>query len=152
MGNTRKWRTFCSESFKRCKHTPKSFHSDVGHIWDLVVRKRYGTHVNKPNGEWNRVSLKACILHFKPPAFWWEENWNVKVVERKTFTATEMKKPLNWFFARLILSISSVSTEQSQIRAQHHRHTETFYKIISRNSQNFLKIKNCRNFAMMLVS
>ena len=25
---------------KKLQHTPKGFHSDVGHIWDLVVRKR----------------------------------------------------------------------------------------------------------------
>ena len=34
------------------------------------------------------------------------------------FTSTVVKKPLNWFFARLFPSISSVSTEQQQICAK----------------------------------
>ena len=45
---------------------------------------------------------------------WEEENSKAKVVERCPFTTTEVKKPLNWFFARLFLSISTASTEQSQ--------------------------------------
>ena len=45
-----------------------------------------------------------------------------------------------------------VPTRTPHLRAQHHRYTETCCKIISRNSQNFLKIRICRNFAKMLVS
>ena len=38
------------------QHRPKGFHSDVVHIWDLVVGKSgIVTHVNKPNGELNGV-------------------------------------------------------------------------------------------------
>ena len=66
---------------------------------------------------WWSISLTAGILHFKPPVFWKEEIWKVKVVERKPFNTTGVKKPLNWFFARLFLSISRVSTEQSHICA-----------------------------------
>ena len=131
---------------------------------------------------WLSISLKAVIPYFRPPAHWEEENWKVKVVEREPFTTTEVKKTLNWFFAQLFLSISSVSTEQSQTCATneiqitlkvkyvslwwnrlrlptrtpllraHNQHRETCCKIISRNSQNFLKIRNCGNCAKMLVS
>ena len=66
---------------------------------------------------WWSISLKVGILYFKPPVLWEEENWKVKVVERKPFTTTEVKKLLNWFFARLFLSISSVPTERSKICA-----------------------------------
>ena len=45
-----------------------------------------------------------------------------------------------------------VPTPTPHLRAQHHRHRETCRKIISRNSQNYLKIRNCRNFAKMLLS
>ncbi len=34
----------------------RSSRRDVGHFWDLVVRKWYGSHVNKPNGEWNNIA------------------------------------------------------------------------------------------------
>ena len=40
MENSRKLRKLCGEFCKTLQHTPKGFHSDVGHIWDLVVRKR----------------------------------------------------------------------------------------------------------------
>ena len=45
-----------------------------------------------------------------------------------------------------------VPTLTPHLRAQHHQHRETCCKIISRNLQNFLKIKNGRIFAKMLVS
>ena len=44
-----------------------------------------------------------------------------------------------------------MSTLTPNLRAQHHRHRETCCKIIPRTSQNFVKIRNCRNFARMLV-
>ena len=101
---------------------PRGFHSDVGHFWDLVVRKSgmeltsnsqtvTGTELLK---SWRSISLKAVIPFFRRPAPWEEENWKVKVVERRPFTTTEVKRTLNWFFAHLFLSISSVSANQSQ--------------------------------------
>ena len=39
--------------------------TDVGHFWDLIVRKWYGTHVNNPNGQW---AERAGILSFVPTA------------------------------------------------------------------------------------
>ena len=90
---------------------------------NLVVRKSgMDTHVRKPKGEGNRVAenhdgqfrWKLVIPFFRPPAHWEEESWKVKVVERKPFTSTEVKKELKLFFAQLFLSISSVSTVQSQ--------------------------------------
>ena len=72
-------------------------------------KKWYSTHEIKPQGEWDRVA-ESMMIKFSEgghPVFcatsplsrgvlrWWENDWN--------------------FFAQLFLSISSVSTEQSQI-------------------------------------
>ena len=56
---------------------------------------------------WCSNSLKAGILYFGPPALSKEENSEAKEKERNLFTSTVVMKPLNWFFARLFLSISS---------------------------------------------
>ena len=131
---------------------------------------------------WWSISLRLVILHFGPPAPWTEENWKVKAVGGKPSTTTEVKKTLNWLFAQLLLQISSVSTEQSQTCAMnlnqitlnvksvslwwcrlrlptstpllkaHNQQRETCCKTISRNLQNFLKIRNCQDCAKMLVS
>ena len=53
----------------------------------------------------------------------------------------------------LVIPTESVNANTtSLLRAQHHRYRETCCKICSRNSQNFLMIKNCQNSAKMLVS
>ena len=67
----------------------------------------YGTHVSNPDGEWDKTAESMGELK--------------KQRERKevhSFTSTEVKKPLNVFFALLFLSTSSVSTEQFQICAK----------------------------------
>ena len=55
-------------------------------------------------------------------------------------------------FESLVIPTERVPTVTPHLTAQHHRHSETCRKIISRNSQNFLKIRHCRNFAKMLLS
>ena len=45
------------------QHMPRGFRTDDGHMWDLVVWKWYGTHVNKPNGEWNKVA-EIMMINF----------------------------------------------------------------------------------------
>ena len=42
---------------------PRRFRTVVGHIWDLVVRKWYGTHVNKPSGECYKIA-EVMMLNF----------------------------------------------------------------------------------------
>ena len=109
-----------AKTFNVAAYANKFTRSDVGHFWDLIVRKSgIGTHVNKPSCwkhddqfRWKRASYVSSHQRL-----WEEERWKVKEVERKPFTTMEVKEPLNWFFALLFRSISSVSTEQSQICA-----------------------------------
>ena len=42
---------------------PRSSSTDVGHFWDVVVRKWYGTHVSKPHSEWNKTA-EVMMLNF----------------------------------------------------------------------------------------
>ena len=102
---------------------PRSFRTDVGHIWDLVVRKWSGTHAKKTNCEWNKIA-EVMMLNFGDsgkPVFQAINAAERRIFEKRAkmvkrlFTTTEMKKRLNWFFARLHLWISSISTEQSKI-------------------------------------
>ena len=59
-------------------------------------KKWYGTHVNKPNGEWNRVGeimminfVESGHILFKSPVLWNVENWKVKVVETMYYNESE---------------------------------------------------------------
>ena len=66
-------------------------------------KKWYGTHVNKPNGQCNRVA-ESMMINFvenghpmfqATSACGKRRDEKVKEVERKPFTTTEVKKPLN---------------------------------------------------------
>ena len=66
-------------------------------------KKLYGTHVSKPNGEWNKTA-EVMMLNFAEsghPVFRatalerGELKKKTKEVERSPFTSTEVKKPLN---------------------------------------------------------
>ena len=160
-GNSRKRTKLCSEFFKRCnirqKVSMRMLVVSGTRLWEKVVwnsRQQATWWMEQSCWDHDDQFRWKQASFFKPPVFWEEENWKVKVVDRKPFTTTEVKKPLTWFFARLFLSISSVSAESQKMckRALHPRHRETCCKIISRNSQNFLKIRNCRNIAKMLYS
>ena len=61
---------------------------------------------------WCSTLPKADILYFVRAAPWKEENRKAKEKEWNPFTSTVVMKPLNWFFAKLFPSISSVSTVQ----------------------------------------
>ena len=90
--------------------------------WSLLgpgsEKKRYGTHVNKPDGEWEKIA-EGMMLNFTEsghPVF-----CACSALERgelkskgNPLTSTVVRTPLNWFFAQLFQSISSVSTEQWQ--------------------------------------
>ena len=49
-------------------------------------------------------------------------------------------------------AVARIPTLKPHLGAQHHQHRVTCCKFVSRNSQNVMKINNCRNFAKMLVS
>ena len=129
--------------------------------------------------EWCSTLPTAVTLCFVPPAPWIEENKEAKEREGSLVTSTVVKKTLNWFCARLFLSISSVSTKQWQTCAENYPKIlrfqrnlmqtniwkrwkflqnfllliltptqscrETCCKIMSKNSNNFLKIRNYPN-------
>ena len=127
---------------------------------------------------WWSISLKAGIVYFKSPVFWEEEkaggtiaiHYNgseetVELILRTTISVNQLSiygavadlcneldpkfvkvRSANLWWYRL-----RVPTLTPHLRAQHHRHKETCCKKISRSSQNFLKIRNSRNFAKMLV-
>ena len=86
-------------------------------------KKWFGTpHTHKPDGEWDK-NAEGMVLNFAEsghPAF-----RATSALERGELRSKEKGKKstvvmtlLNWFFALLFLSISSVSTEQSQIRVR----------------------------------
>ena len=60
---TQEMKTIVRRILWMLQQMPKSFRQFAGHSWDLVVRKWYGTHVSKPNGEWNRVA-ENMMIHF----------------------------------------------------------------------------------------
>ena len=167
------WRITCT-----LRHMPRSSRTNVGQFWDLVVRKSgmelmsvsqmvNGTKLQK---SWCSPLLRAGNLYFVPPVLWTEENLKAKEVERNPFTSTEVKKPLICFAALLFLSISSVSTEQSQICAKNWMHTQDikpkvrfvnlrWYRLrfpmltpYLRVQHHWRKISICRNSAPTLVS
>ena len=77
----------------------------------------------KPQGEWDRVaelmmikfSEKADTQFSVPRVHCLEERSKAKVVENYQYTSAPMVIRLKLLFAQLFPSISSVSTEQSQI-------------------------------------
>ena len=52
-----------SEIHECCSICQESSRTDVGHIWDLVVREWHGTHASKPNGERNQID-EVMMLNF----------------------------------------------------------------------------------------
>ena len=108
--NSWKWRKLCCEFYERCNiHQTFSIRMLVifgTWLWEKVV--------------WNSVHdqfrLRRAYPIFQATSLLEKGELKSKG-GGKTFTTTEAQKQLNWFFARLFLSISSVSTEQPQICA-----------------------------------
>ena len=82
----------------------------------------YSTDKERPQGEWDRVaelvminSEKADTQISEPRVRCLEERSKAKEVENCLYTSVPMVIRLKLFFAHSFLSISSVSTEQSQI-------------------------------------
>ena len=161
-------------------HMQNSSRTNVGHIWDLVVRKSgmeltstsqmvTGTELLR---SWWSILLKAGILYLKPRVSLEEENWKVKVVERSPFHNKGSEETIELILRTVYGTVADLCNEfdpdhtvseiceslvippklTPHLRAQHHRHRKTCWKIVSRISKNFLKIRNCPNFAKMPVS
>ena len=85
-------------------------------------KKWYSTHDSKAQGEWDRVAeltviVKADTQFSVPLVHCPEERSKPKVVENYQYTSALLRERLTLCFALLFLSISSISTEQSQICA-----------------------------------
>ena len=90
-------------------------------------KKWYETHISKPNGEWDKTA-EDMMLNFAEsghPVFRATSASERTELKKKQSgwkevhsLQREVKKPSNRFFALLFLSISSLSTEQSQICAK----------------------------------
>ena len=85
-------------------------------------KKWYSTHEYKPkeNGTeslnwWWSNAEKADTQFSEPRLHCLEKRWKAKEVENYLFTSVLMGIPLKLCFAQLFLTISSISTEQSQI-------------------------------------
>ena len=97
---------------------------DIALFWSPdSENKWHGTHVNRLDGVRDKTA-EGMMLNFAQSghpvllagsALERGELKSKKEEEWKPFTSTVLKKPLNWFFAQLFPSISSMSTEQHQI-------------------------------------
>ena len=101
---------------------PKDFHQDVGHSWDLDQKKKwYSTYIDRPRGEWDRVT-EFMMIKFRrkrTPSFLSNQSTvprNAQKQKRWKIINTLLCR-LKLFFAQSFLLISSVSTEQPQIFA-----------------------------------
>ena len=101
----------------------EDFHQEDGHSSDLD-QKRSGnsTHDSQPPGEWDRVA-EVMMIKFSEsgrPVFRATSPLSRGTLKSKgggklSFQLLPMGRRLKLFFAQLFLSISSVSTEQSQM-------------------------------------
>ena len=106
-----------------CLYLQKDFQQDVGHSSDLD-QKRSGilvtTKDHEENGTESLIDVDQ-IQRKRIPSFpsheshCPEERSKAKEVENYRYTSVPMGIRLKLFFAQLFLSISSVSTEQSQM-------------------------------------
>ena len=84
--------------------------------WSLLglgsETKWYSTYIDRPRGEWDRV---AELMISEQGVRCLEERSKAKEVGNYLFASVPMVIRLKLFFAQSFLSISSVSTEQSQI-------------------------------------
>ena len=83
--------------------------------------KWYSTNKGRPRGKWDRVAElmmikeKADSQFSEPRVHCLEERSKAKEVDNYLFISVPMGIRLKLFFAQIFLSISSISTEQSQI-------------------------------------
>ena len=147
----------------------------------------YGTQVNKPSGEWNRVAENMMINFaesghpiFQATSPLERRELKSKGGGKKTIYYNGSEETVE-LILRTVISVNQLSihgavadlcneldpdyaeseiceslvipTESANANTPSQSSTSSICcKILSRNSQNFLKIRNCRNFAKMLVS
>ena len=86
-------------------------------------KKWYCTYIDRPQGEWDRIAELMMIKNLEnadtqfsdPRVHCPEERSKEKEMENYQYTFALIGIRLKLFFAQLFLSISSVSTDQSQI-------------------------------------
>ena len=73
-------------------------------------KKWYGTYSDKPDGKWDKTAERMMLNFaesghpiFRATSALERGELRSKESERSLFTSTVVKKPLNWFFARLFL-------------------------------------------------
>ena len=85
-------------------------------------KKRYSTHENNPQGEWDRVAEQMIfnVCRKQTPNLPIHESRVLKSKggENCRYTLLPMGRRLKLFFAQSFMLISSVFTEQSQIRVK----------------------------------
>ena len=97
---------------------PKDFSPGKWSFFGLASEKKWhSTHECKPLGEWDTVAELMMIKFSESghPVHCPEERSKAKDVENYQYTSVPMEIRLKLFLAQLILLISSVFTEQSQI-------------------------------------
>ena len=153
-------------------------------------KKWYGTHVNKPNGEWTGVAENMLVNFaesghpiFQSTSPLGRRELKSKGGGKKTIHYNGSEKTVE-LILRTVVSFNQLSvcgavadlcneldpdyaesviceslvipSESADADATSQSSSSsaqgTCCKIMSSNSQNFLKMRNCRNFAMMLVS
>ena len=139
---------------------------DVGHFWGLDARRNGAENPYSETGRrtgqdrwkhdaqlcWERTSKIWCHQFFG--------KGRIRMQRSKKEVSIHfdgMKKPLNWFFA-LTISVNHLSIygAVADLRREFARDApstrDTWCETTSRNSQNLLKGRNCRSYAVTLVS
>ena len=121
MVNSTKWRKLRTEFNKGCNLCQK-VSMVISGTW--LWTKWYGTHVNKPNGEWNRVAAIMMINFAQSGHPVFEATSPLERGElkrkgggKKTIHNNGSEETVELILRTVFLSIGSVSTEQSQICA-----------------------------------
>ena len=148
----RKWKQLYSEFYECCNTCQKVFirMQVISGTW--LWQKWYGSHVRKPNGEWDRVAeimtinFAECghpIFQATGPLARGElksEGGGEKTIHYNG--SEDLCNELDPDYAESEICKSLVIPTWIANTRGHNQHRETCCKIISRNLQNFLKIRN----------
>ena len=120
VGRKRKPRSLCvANSLMVADYARKFAQGHWSFLGSGSEKKWYGTHENKPNGEWDDVADIMMInssgsgrLDFRGSGAFEREDLKSKGKGNCPYISMAATKPSKWFFVKLFPSISSVSTEQ----------------------------------------
>ena len=88
----------CIANAHRVSEYARKSRKDVGHFWwpgSRSEKKWYGTHVTKPDGEWDKMKIccstlpKADTLNSVLPALWKDENCKAKGLKSIHFNGSD---------------------------------------------------------------